>query len=127
VQPVHGQHDGPLPLVVEPAVEGVVVLLVGRLALGLRQRLFGLQRVVDDDDVGTPSGQHPTDRGGEPAALSGRLELGHRLTLRRQPRREEPLIPVAHHDAPAVARQFVGKVLPPGLRSRRTDAVKTRG
>jgi len=52
VQPVHDQHDRPLPLVVEPAVEGVVVPFVGRLALRLRQRLLGHQRVVDDDDVG---------------------------------------------------------------------------
>ena len=42
----------PESLVVEPAVEGVVVPFVGGLALRLRQRLLGLQRVVDDDDVG---------------------------------------------------------------------------
>jgi hypothetical protein len=40
-----------------------------------------------------------------------RLKLGHRLALRRRPRREEPLVPVAGDDAPAVARQFVGKIL----------------
>ena len=72
----------PAELVVQPAVEGVVVPFVGRLPLGLRQRLLGLQRVVDDDDVGTPPGQHPADRGGEPAALCGCLEFGHRLMLR---------------------------------------------
>jgi len=42
VQSVHDQHDRPRELVVEPAVKGVVVPLVGRLALGLRQRLLGL-------------------------------------------------------------------------------------
>jgi len=42
VQPVRDQHDRPLPLVVEAAVEGVVEPLVGGLALGLRQRLFRL-------------------------------------------------------------------------------------
>ena len=31
---------------------------------------------------------------------------------RREPRREEPLVPVAGDDAPAIARQFVGEVLP---------------
>ena len=36
----------------EPAVEGVVEPFVGPLALALRQCLFGLQWVVDDDDVG---------------------------------------------------------------------------
>jgi hypothetical protein len=40
----------------------------------LRQGLFGLQRVVDDNDVGTASGEHATDRGGKPAALRGGLE-----------------------------------------------------
>jgi hypothetical protein len=47
VQPVHNQHDRTRQLVVEPAVKGVVVPLIGSLALGLRQRLLGLQRVVD--------------------------------------------------------------------------------
>ena len=61
MQPVHDQDDRPLLLVIQPAIEGVVEPLVGRLPLGLRQGLVGLQRVVDDDDVGTPSGQHPTE------------------------------------------------------------------
>jgi len=42
VPPVHDQHDRTRELVVQPAVEGVVVPFVGRLALGLRQRLLGL-------------------------------------------------------------------------------------
>ena len=42
VQSVRDQHDRTRELVVEPAVKGVVVPLVGRLALGLRQRLLGL-------------------------------------------------------------------------------------
>jgi hypothetical protein len=33
---------GPRKLFVEPAVEGVVVPLIGRLPLGLRQRFLGL-------------------------------------------------------------------------------------
>jgi hypothetical protein len=61
VQPVHDQDDCSLLLVVEPAVEGVVEPLVGRAPLGLRQGLLGLQRVVDDDDVGSPTGQHTAD------------------------------------------------------------------
>src|SRR5208282_3641318 len=81
------------------------------LAMGPRQRLLGLQRVVDDDDVRTPSGQHPADRGRDPAALGRRLELGHRLTLRREPGREQPPVPVAGDDAAAIAREFVGEVL----------------
>jgi len=57
VQPVHDQHDGTGELVVEPAVEGVVVPFVRRLALRLRQRLLGLQGIVDDDQVGAAPGQ----------------------------------------------------------------------
>jgi len=81
VQAVHNQHDGTVELVVEPAVEGMVEPLVGCPPLGLGQRLLGLQRVVDDDQVGVAPGQHAPDRGREPATLCGRLEFGHRLAL----------------------------------------------
>jgi hypothetical protein len=111
VQPVHDHDDRPAPGVVQPAVEGVVEPVVRRLPLGLRQRLLGLQRIVDDDEVGTAPGQHPTDRGGEPAALRRRLEFGHRLPLRRKAGGKELPVPVAGDDLPAIARQFVGQVL----------------
>jgi hypothetical protein len=42
VQPVHDHHDGARQLIVQPAVEGMVVALVRHLPLGLRQRLLGL-------------------------------------------------------------------------------------
>ncbi len=111
VQPVHDEHDGARQLVVQPAVEGMVVPLVRHLALGLRQRLLGLQRIVDDDDVGAAPGQDAADRGGEPAALGRRVEFGHCGALRREAGRENPPIPVAGEDLPAIARQFVGEVL----------------
>jgi len=38
------------------------------------------------------------------------VEFGHRLALRRQPRRGHPPVPVAGDNAPAIAREFVGKV-----------------
>jgi hypothetical protein len=41
--------------------------------------------------------------------------------------RKEALVPVAREDAPAIARQFVGEVLAPGLRLRWTVAVKPGG
>ena len=44
VQPVHDQDDRTRKLVVQSAAERVVVPLVGRLPLGLRQRFLGLQR-----------------------------------------------------------------------------------
>ena len=111
MQAVHDQHDGALLLVVQPAVEGMVEPLVGRPPLGLRQGLLGLQRIIDDDQVGTPPGQYAADRGREPAALRRRLELPHRLPLGREARRVEPLIPIGCQDPPAVARQFVGELL----------------
>jgi hypothetical protein len=104
VQPVHDQDNGTRPSVVQPAVEGVVVPLVGGLPLGLRQGLLGFQRIVDDDDVRTPAGQHPADRGGEPAALRRGLELGDCLALRREAGCEERPVPVAGEDMPAIAR-----------------------
>jgi hypothetical protein len=122
VQPVHDHHDRTRQLVVEPAVEGVVVPLVGRLALRLRQRLLGLQRIIDDDDVGTTPGQHPADRGGDAAALCGRLEFGHCLMSRREASREEPLVPVTGDDPAGVTRQFVGEV----LRVTRADDLRAR-
>jgi hypothetical protein len=111
VQPVHDQHDGTLLLVIEPAVEGVVEPFVGALPVGFGQCLLGLQRVVDDDYIRTPSGQHAADRGGDATALRRRLEFGHRLVPRRQSCREDLPVPVAGDDAPAVARQFVGEFL----------------
>src|SRR5271166_1532152 len=111
VQPVHDQDDGTLLLVVQSAVEGMVEPLVGSPPLGLRQGLLGLQRIVDDNDVCTPSGQHPADRGGEPAPLGGRLELRYGLALRGKPGREGPLVPFARDDTPAIARELVGEIL----------------
>jgi len=56
-------------------------------------------------------GQHTTDQGGEPAALPGGLELGHRLMPWREARRKELLVPAARDHPPAVAPELVGKVL----------------
>jgi hypothetical protein len=108
VQPVHDQDNGTRPRVVQPAVVGLVVPLVGSLPLGLRQGLLGFQRIVDDDDVRTPAGQHPANRRGESATLRRGFELGHCLPVRREAGRKDLPIPVAGDDAPTVARQFVG-------------------
>jgi hypothetical protein len=94
VQAVHDQHDGAPELVVEAAVEGVVVPLVRRLALGLRQGLLGLQRVVDEDQVGAASGQHTADRGGDARALCRRLEFGDCLVAGCETPREVALVTV---------------------------------
>ena len=52
VQPLHDDDDGAALLIVLPAVEGVVVPLVGGLPLRLGERLLRLQRIVEQDDVG---------------------------------------------------------------------------
>ena len=111
MQPLHDDHDRAMPLVVEPAVERVVIPLVASLALRIRERLIRFQRIVDQDDVGTASGQHATSRGGEPVALSGRDELLNRLAVWRQAGREELLIPRALHDRAAIAGELVGEIL----------------
>ena len=111
VQPLHDDDDGAMPLVVEPAVEGVDEPLVGGLPPRLGERLLRLQRIVDQDDVGTASGQHAAGRGGQPVALAGGDELLHRLAVRRQAGRKDPPIPRAHHDAAAIAGELVGEIL----------------
>ena len=61
VQPLHDDHDGAMALVVEPAVEGVVVPLVGGFPLRVGERFLRLQRIIDQDDVGAASGQDTDD------------------------------------------------------------------
>ena len=74
VQPVHDQDDRTRKLVVQSAAERVVVPLVGRLPLGLRQRFLGLQR-SSMTITGTATGQHPADRGRDAKGLRRRLEF----------------------------------------------------
>jgi hypothetical protein len=111
VQPLHDNDDCAMPFVVEPAVERVVKPVVGGLALRLGERLFGLQGIVDQNDVGTAPGQHPAIRGGEPVSLAGGQEFLHRLAMRRQAGREDTPIPWAGHDSAAVTRELVGEIL----------------
>jgi hypothetical protein len=59
VQPLHDDDNGAVTLVVEPAIKGVIVPLVGGLSLRVGERLLRLQRIVDDDDVGAPSSRTP--------------------------------------------------------------------
>src|SRR5215471_14061999 len=111
VQPLHDDDNGAMPLVVEPAVESVIEPFVGALPLRIRERLVRLQRIIDDDDIGTAAGQHAAGRSREPVALTGGDELLHRLTVRRQAAWKELPIPWAHHDAAAIAGELVGEIL----------------
>ena len=71
MQTLHNNNDDSIPLVILPAVEGVVEPFIDRFALGFRQCLVGLQRVVDNDEVCTSTGQHASHRGGQPKAVLG--------------------------------------------------------
>jgi hypothetical protein len=62
VQPLHDDDDRAMPLVVEPAVEGVVVPVVAGLPLRLGERFRWLLRIVDHEDVGTASVSTPPGR-----------------------------------------------------------------
>ena len=101
--------------------------LVRRLPLGSPQGLLGLQRIVNDDDVGATSSQHPADRGGEPAALCRRLELRHGPPLGGETGPEGPLIPAARGDAAAITGELVGEILPPGYARDRPSPSKPGG
>jgi hypothetical protein len=111
VQPLHDDHNSAVAFVVEPAVEGVVVPLVGGLPLRLRERLFRLQGIIDQDDVGTTPGKHATGGGSEPVSLAGGDELLDGLAVCSQSGRKHLLIPRAQHDGATIARQFVGELL----------------
>jgi len=111
VQPLHDDHDGAVTLVVEAAVKGVVVPLVGGFSLRVGERLLRLQRIVDQNDVGAASGQHPAGGGGEAIALAGGDELLHRLAVRRQAGWKDLPVPRAHQDGAAIAGELVGEIL----------------
>ena len=111
VQPLHDQHDRAMALVVQPAVERMLVPGVGGSTLRVRQGLIRLERVVDHDQVGASPGQHASDRGREPEAVRGRGEFLHRMLAERQPCRKELLVPSARHDGATITRQLVRQVL----------------
>src|SRR4029077_9785 len=66
LQAVHDHGGGTTALVVLPAVESVIVPVVGGLSLRVGERLLRLQRIIDQDDVGTASGEHAAGGGGRP-------------------------------------------------------------
>src|SRR5258705_12811435 len=67
--------------------------------------------MVDQDDVGTASGQHAAGGGGEAVTLAGGDELLYGLPVRGEARRKDLPIPRAHHDAAAIAGELAGEVL----------------
>jgi hypothetical protein len=84
VQPLHDDDDGASLLVVLSAVESVIVPFVGGSSLRFGERLFGLERVIDNDGVGAAPGQRATVRAGDPEPLAVGDELLYGLAVRRQ-------------------------------------------
>jgi hypothetical protein len=114
VEAVHDPPDCTGQLVVQAAVEGMAVPSYHLLALcrwACDSASSGYSGSSMTMMFGAAPSQHPTDRGGDARALRRRLELRHRLTLRRKAGRKEPLVRVAGNDPPAVAQQFVGEAL----------------
>jgi len=111
VQSLHDDDDGTVLLVVLPAIEGVIVPIVGGSSLRFGERLFGFERVIDNDDIGAAPGQRATVRAGNSVPLVGGDELLHGLAVWRQAGWKDPPIPLAHHDAAAVAGELVGEIL----------------
>src|SRR5207302_3289378 len=101
VQPLHDEDDRAVPLVVEPAVQGVDEPLVAGLPQRLGERLLRLQGIIDQDEVGTPSSQHATGGGGEPITLTGGNELLHSLAVSGKAGGKDSPIPGGQHYATA--------------------------
>ena len=93
MQPLHDDDDGTPPLVVLPAVESVVIPVVGSLPLRVGERLLRLRRIIDQDDVGTASGQHLKDTALFIVLLSGksrRAVAWGGIAVRINPERHAP-------------------------------------
>ena len=87
---------------------------VGRGAAALAHGVGWLERVVDENHVRPPPGQHAADRGRHPEASLGRRELPVGRPGRGKPRRKQRAVPGRRHHRPAVAGELVGKLPPVG-------------
>src|SRR5260221_10132872 len=91
MQALHDNDDGTVLLVVEARDQGAGVPVDHPATRRLRHRLFGLERVVDDDEVGPPSRERAADGGGVAAAAGGGDELGTRILCRPHGREERSI------------------------------------
>src|SRR5262245_49225214 len=92
MQALHDNDDGASLLIVAARDQGAGVPVDHPPARRLRHRLFGLERVVDDDEVGSTSRERAADGSGIAAAAGGGDELGAGI-LCRPHGREEGSIP----------------------------------
>ena len=54
MQSLHDDNDGSLRFVIEPREEGIIVKFVSLASERFRSGILRLQRIVDDDEVGSP-------------------------------------------------------------------------
>jgi hypothetical protein len=71
MQSLHDDDNGPVTLVVEPAVEGVEEPIVRCIPSCVGQRLLRFRGIVDQNEIGAAPGQYPAGGGGEPISLAG--------------------------------------------------------
>ena len=110
VQALHDDDDGTVLLVIEARDQGAAIPIDHPFAGRLRHRLFGLERIVDDDEVGPAPGERAADRGGVAAAARRGDEFGAAIPCRPHGREQRP-IPRRIDDHAELAMQFGGKLV----------------
>ena len=58
MQTLHNNDDVSALFIIQPAIERVVIPFVACIALGFRERFVRLQRIVNDGETRSASGQH---------------------------------------------------------------------
>src|SRR5258708_2036053 len=71
MQPLHYDDLYPSGRIVEPAAEGLIKTIVDALPLRFRERLVGVQRIVEDQNVAAHAGGRGLHRRGKHRAARG--------------------------------------------------------
>src|SRR5882757_6472241 len=99
---------GPFPLVVEARYQGAAEPVDRPLAGWLRNCLLGLERIVDDDEVGAAARERAAGRGGIAAAACRGHELRAAVPCRPHGREQGP-IPRRIDNHAELAMQLAGE------------------
>src|SRR4051812_28163224 len=75
VKALHHHYDGPLFLIVEARHKASAVPVNDASSGGLRHRVFGFKRIVDDDKINAAASQCASNRGGITAAAGLRHQF----------------------------------------------------
>src|ERR1700693_191001 len=112
MQTLHNDDYAATPLIVQPAVEGVIEPFVRCIALRFGECLIGLEWIVDDDQVRTTTGHYAADGGSQTKTILRSQKLLNRLPLRRKASGKQTSVPLAGHYSSAVHGMLVGQILP---------------